>query len=748
MQNSLQPDDTTVPKIRLHPPQVLEEDWKNFVVGQFPQFNSATHRLAPVDSLESPEESGRLLDVVPLSQDAENPLTTHRVLIRGTYDENHFGECRCDCDAFHYGIYGVCSHILFALSQKNHGTFSAQEQSFSEIFLRRGLRNEIIFRAARDIPRIVSKAAKRCFHSDGTFRLNDYPHLKTLIQRAAECRCELKIENDVFEHLAAALQQRERSQKIAALFKRGAQPQKFETLLAQPLATYQRNAALQAASSGRFLLFDSSGFGKRRTIIAAAEILAETSGISRVLILTNTTALQTWRLELQQSLPQNRQSPQAAQIIFGAPAKRVEQYGANTFYNIARYDDMKTDADAIVSRMRPDLIILDETHTLKRHGAEIARMARRLESEFLFILSGADPSKIPGALTSFVDMIDRRRFGMLETFLQRRQQFDPMKNQVRYVNMRDIEKTLPRHFRRLESAEYRRSLPALILHERYLPLDETQAKRHADLQNQWFRLVAFWKNAVAESRKPETVTSTPQEQTPVNENAAPPQSEPVKSAVKTTQPILVPFPTLQKIQSLTKEALCIANGTCKIETMYDLLLEHLETPRVKAIVFAHDLRLLRLAKKKLERLPFDCGLIDRFMNLSEQKTIYENFLRGDDFRVLFLNDGVSDRLTFRQTQLVIELDFPQDFKSVSARRSRLLPHETFRPCHIYPLISYGTMEHWFVKLYRKNDSFTADHFPERLSVTLMNEQERLRYFDRIVALSEQSGEPPMVLQDS
>ncbi|MDR1384499.1 MAG: hypothetical protein LBJ67_11755 [Planctomycetaceae bacterium] len=883
MQSSLRPDDTSVPKIRQRPPQVSESEWKDFVAGLFPPLTSATHQLVPADSLELAadsgrlsaealelsadslglsadslglstaslewsEESGRLFDVIPLaqntvplaqntapltqnaapnSQGAENPSARrHRVLLRGTYDANPLGECRCDCDAFRYGVYGVCPHILFALSQNNAESSFSREQPFSEIFLRHGLRKEIVFHAAYNIPRLVSKAAKSCFHSDGTLRLNDYSLLKTLIRRAAECRHELKIDNDVFAHLATALQQEERSHKITALFKRGAHSPRFETLLAQPLAAYQRDAAIQAALSGRFLLFDSSGLGKRRTAVAAAEILAETSGIARVLILTNTATLQTWRLELQQSLPQNhpatqsqssphghpatprqsppqsqsslshsqsslsqsqssppqsqssppsrpatlRQSPPTSQIIFGNPAKRAEQYGATTFYNIARYDDMPDDADAIVSRMRPDLVILDETHTLKRHGAEIARMVRRLESEFLFILSAADPVKIPGALMSFVDMIDRQRTGLLESFLRQHQQFDPNANQVRYVNMRRVAKTLPKHFRRLESAEYRRSLSALILHERYLPLNESQAKRHADLQSQWFRLLTPWKHSATESRAPNAAPSTPQaapstpqtvpstQQTapstpqavPSTQQAAaiktaasPPPRDPVNNTAKTPPP-LVPFPTLQKIQSLTTEMLLTANGVYKIDAMYDLLLEQLETPHGKAVVFAHDLRLLRLAEKKLESAPFDCGLLDRFMSLSEQKTVYEKFLQNANCRVLLLHDGVSEQLVFRQTQLAIELDFPPDFRQVSARRSRLLPHDTFRPCHVYPLISYGTIEHWFAKLHRNTEPLKADNPPEQLSVTLMTEQERIRYFARIVALSEQSGEPPMV----
>jgi len=762
MQNSLHPD-ANVPKIRIRPSQISDEEWRRFVVGQFSQLTPSTHRLEFVDLENSPNNaeyftndaehstnhSKRVFDVVPIANDSNHSLMTHRVLIRGTDDENNFGDNECDCDAFRYGIYGVCPHILFAVSQMNLSQSSAKKQSFSEIFLRHGLRREIVFSPSDEIPRIVLKAAKSCFNADGTLRQNDYQHLKTVIQRAAECRHELKIDGNVFAHLALFVQQQERAQKISALFKRGAQSQKFDSLLAQPLAAYQRGAAIQAAVSGRFLLFDSSGLGKRRTAIAASEILAETSGIQRVLILTHTSTLQTWHNELRQSLPQNCQTHSATtQIIFGNPAKRAEQYGANIFYNVARYDDFKTDADAIVSRMRPDLVILDASHTLKRYGAETARMIRRLESEFLFVLSNVEPSKIPGAFMSFVDMIDRQRIGLLESFLRQHQQFDAAKNQVRYVEMRHVAKTLPQHFRRFEAAEYRRSLAERILRERYLPINETQAKHHADLQNQWFRLITFWKNAILESRKPAETesSSTPNAANPTNENnnnekSTTPQnisSNETSVKPKHVLPIVVPLPTLQKIQSLTEEMLSAANNVGKIETMYDLLLEHFEQPYVKAVVFSRSLPTLRFAAKKLSGLPFDCGLIDRFTPLAEQKNLYEKFHRDANCRVLFLQDGVSERLIFRQTQLAVDLDVPLDFKQTQLRRTHFLPHDSFRPCHIYSLISFGTIEHWLAKLQHQTD------FPQH-SVTLMTEQERIRFFDFIIALSEQVEEGTMVV---
>ena len=691
----MQHDDSKVPIIRRKPDRVSQEQWERFVEGLFPK----------------------------------SSVTTYRVVLRG----DHRGDSHCTCPAFRYGVYGTCSHILFASSQLElSGASRDAGRLYSEIFLRYGLKREIVFQPAPDAPRIVLKAARYCFDANGLFLFDQYTALKTLIERATECRHELHIDDDVFARLAFEMQQRERHRKIMAMFNRGVQSGAFDSLLTAPLAVYQREAALSAATAGRFLLFDSPGLGRRRTAVAAAEILAQTAGIRHILVLTNTPTLQTWLGELQRS------TTRPSQVVFGSPAKRSQCYAVDVHYAVTRYDDLKDDLAAITGRMKPDLIILDETHTLKRHGAETARIVRRLESEYLFILSGAAPVRVPGPFVSFVDMIDRHRTGLLDNFLARHQQFDMRSNSVNYVNMGNVANTLPKHFRRFESSEYRRSLPELIEHDRYLPLTEPQAKCHADLQSRLFHLVS---NPMSRGL-----------QSPDDENRV--ENRGLKSPALECR--IVPTGALHEIQAIIAKMLDTVNDMalidptqssgCKIDTMYEILQEHLESQQVKAIVFAHDVRLLQLAWTKLVKSPVEYDLIDRYMPPNAQKNAGIKFQREPNCRVLFVSDGVDDRLMFKNVQLVIHLDVPWDADCIRQRQAQITPHPTIRPCHAYRLISYGTIEHWLAKL-RGGDSqlIVGSDLRDGHSIVLLDEPERVKFFESITAMLNQVKEPPMVV---
>ncbi|MCL2624724.1 MAG: hypothetical protein FWD31_13765, partial [Planctomycetaceae bacterium] len=325
-----------MPNIRRRPDRVSQEQWERFVEGLFPKFSTATHRLVPIAS----ESAGMQFDVVPLLPDAQHAV--HRVKLRGDQQqaanvraqERNGCDSHCTCHAFRFGVYGTCSHILFAQSQCcDEAVRDFPVRSYSEIFVRHGLKREIVFRPAPDIPRVVLKMARHCFDANRLFLFDRRPVLKKLIERADDCRHELRIDDEVFARLAFEMQQRERHRKIMTVFRRGVHSSVFDSLITAPLAVYQREAALNAAVAGRFLLFDSPGLGRRRTAVAAAEILIRTAGIRRVLVLTNTPTLHTWLAELQQS------ASRPSQVVFGSPAKRTSQYDADVQYTVARYDD-------------------------------------------------------------------------------------------------------------------------------------------------------------------------------------------------------------------------------------------------------------------------------------------------------------------------------------------------------------------------------------------------------------------------
>ncbi len=120
-----------------------------------------------------------------------------------------------------------------------------------------------------------------------------------LRQAAAASGHEVRCYDDA---LALVAEVRDRAQLAAELdeaFPRGAASAAFEKLLRMRMYPYQREGSLFAARTGRCLIADDMGLGKTIQAIAAAEILARTSRVQRVLVVTPTSLKHQWQREIE-----------------------------------------------------------------------------------------------------------------------------------------------------------------------------------------------------------------------------------------------------------------------------------------------------------------------------------------------------------------------------------------------------------------------------------------------------------------
>ena len=295
---------------------------------------------------------------------------SYYVAIRGL----NAGDNYCSCPDYATNELGTCKHIEFVLGrlERKRGAKAAFAQgwspAFSEIYLRNDGVRAVYFRAGSDCPPAVMKAASRLFNASrgGVLPEERFGELDHLLAKAAKGEHELRAYDDALDFVAGRRDAARRAEVLDSLFSGSASDRKLAQLLKAPLYPYQASGALFAVRAGRGLIGDEMGLGKTIQAIAAAEIMAQHFGVSRVLVVCPTSLKYQWQSEI------SRFSGRAARVMAGGRAQRQKDFGAADFCKITNYEKLKPDLD-LIAAWAPELVIVDEAQRIKNWNTIAAR---------------------------------------------------------------------------------------------------------------------------------------------------------------------------------------------------------------------------------------------------------------------------------------------------------------------------------------------------------------------------------------
>jgi SNF2 family DNA or RNA helicase len=249
---------------------------------------------------------------------------------------------------------------------------------------------------------------------------------------------------------------------------------------------YQRQGALFAARAGRSLIADDMGLGKTIQAIAASEILAREFGIQKALIVCPVSLKYQWKNEIEKFC--NR----SVSIIEGLYHCRRDLYQSDTFFKIINYDVVYRDLD-LITRLSPDLVILDEAQRIKNWKTRLARSVKQIKSTYTIVLTGTPLENRLEELHSIVEFVDRYRLGPMFHFLANHQELDPESGKViGYRNLKDIGSTLVSLLIRRSKSEVLQQLPERMDKNFFVPMTSEQMAIHEENREIVARLVAKW----------------------------------------------------------------------------------------------------------------------------------------------------------------------------------------------------------------------------------------------------------------
>ena len=603
------------------------------------------------------------------------PQHSYRVEIR------HLSELinSCDCPDYQHNGLGVCKHIENVLSQLHRRNQTHWRQALSagseriEIFLdnrksQKGLR---ILWPKSLTKRSPLKNLLAGYFADNGRLIDDlitaWPKLRQLLSGIKTIlQKRIRVSNQVEPFFQERYQQQQK-QQYKIIFLRDAQqnPQRLD-IVKLPLYPYQRDGMLHLALNERALLGDEMGLGKTIQAIAACELLRQTQGIQRVLVVTTASLKAEWEEQIQKfvDLPYR--------IIVGERAHRLQQYQQSCFFYLTNYEQVITDAADIQRLLKPDVIILDEAQRIKNWQTRTAHAIKQMRSRYAFVLTGTPLENRIDDIYSIVQFLDPTLFGPLFRFNRDFYQLNDKGKPVAYKNLDQLYSRLQPLLLRRRKSEVEKELPECTLQNNFVDMTQEQSLRYEEQQGYVSRLAK-----IAERRP-----LSPEE-----------------------------FKKLQ-LHLACMRMLCdtpyILDHHCrdcpKLIELENLLTELLTDPQNKIIIFSEWVQMLQLVRELAQAMGIGAAWHTGSVPQLKRRKEINRFKQDPHCRLFLSSDSGSVGLNLQVANVVINLDLPWNPAKLAQRIARAWRKHQGRHVQVINLVTEDSIEHRMLHILNQKEN--------------------------------------------
>jgi hypothetical protein len=306
--------------------------------------------------------------------------TPHGRLYTVTLHDPENGQGHCTCPDYLSNRLGTCKHILFLtnLLKKKRGfkkRLSRERFPFVDIY----------WDSIHDQPRLFSEQPKSqikklngvlsgCFRPDGTFI---GPELSDLMPLLAGLNGDkrVRVQESVLSRLDDFLQ----NMQMAELARTVTPP---AINLSTQLYPYQEDGVHFGLFKKAALIGDEMGLGKTLQAIALAIQKKKIFDFRNVLVITMASLKEQWKREIE------RFSNEKATVVAGPAWQRQAIYSNDeSYFKVTNYEAVLRDV-TVISRLKPDLVILDEAQRIKNFSTKTADAVKRLPRKHALVLTG------------------------------------------------------------------------------------------------------------------------------------------------------------------------------------------------------------------------------------------------------------------------------------------------------------------------------------------------------------------------
>jgi len=421
-----------------------------------------------------------------------NPATggDYKVAVRGFAAGDNY----CSCPDFRKNTLGTCKHIeavLLHLSKtvskrRLAGKFTPK---ITEVYLHYAKELSIRITFSDDASNRLKKLAGRFFSNGGALLENMLLQLPEFIKEVEALDDRVVIYRDVMDYIEKELD-RKHGEWEETKYRQQLKKDTFgKGLIKANLYPYQKEGIVFAACRRRCILGDDMGLGKTIQAIGATQLLIQTKGIEKFLIVCPASLKYQWKREIEKFTEHH------PVVVEGNIVARRRLYRSDIRgFVITTYESARMDVEEI-TRWSPELIILDEAQRIKNWETKTAQRIKMLKSPYTFVLTGTPMENRIDELFSIVEYVDDRRLGPAFKFLSDHTVYDPecKSRVIGYKDLDAIRQKLSPILLRRSKNEVLRQLPARTDNNYFVPMTPEQYSPYFEQQEIVARIVAKWR---------------------------------------------------------------------------------------------------------------------------------------------------------------------------------------------------------------------------------------------------------------
>lgn len=586
-----------------------------------------------------------------------NTKNTYKVALRSSDNSLNF----CSCYDFKTNQLGTCKHIeavLLYINKKpalRKALKQPYETSYSSMYMEYRGERKVMLRIGTDNTVEYKKLLKPFVEKD-YYGLTEkgFDSIDTILQKAFQINSSFRCYEDALAHIIQLRENKHRQQLLQPYAKANKLPE-IKSLRVNPFP-YQTEGILFCAVAGRSILADDMGLGKTIQAISMAQLMHEYFDVQKVLIICPTSLKYQWQSEIEKF------STASAKVIEGNYLNRRQLYKEEEgLFKIASYHMAVNDLE-LINNYQPDLIILDEAQRIKNWQTKVSQSIKKLRSKYALVLTGTPLENKLQELYSLVQFINPLLLGSLYNFLLQHEQLSETGQVVGYKDLHQIKERLKDILLRRTKKQVLQQLPARIDKNLFVEITPEQKALHSDYADIVNKLVTRWRKTGFLSEEDR-------------------------------QRLLLSLNMMRMVCNSTYILDQETNYQTKLDELFSLLEEILQTGDEKIVIFSQWERFTRLIALELDRLKIGYANLNGMIPGNKRKALFDRFNNDDDCRIFLSTDAGGVGLNLQAGSYLFNMDLPWNPAVLEQRIARIYRHGQKKNVNIINFIAQQTIEH-------------------------------------------------------